>query len=112
MITIEDYRKYVEKIMDKGLPDVLNNEGRTLLEEDFKQRVIDTFGKYINVDSSWYDVRMVQAIEEKDRIKFIYHIHFYDYDKRLEEFTNDNWERLCEIMNILENYINEKKISD
>ena len=32
MKTIEDYRKYVEKIIDKGLPDILNNEGRTLLE--------------------------------------------------------------------------------
>ena len=47
MITIDDYRKYVEKVMDKGLPDDLNNEGRTLLEEDFKQEVIELFKDYI-----------------------------------------------------------------
>lgn len=109
MITIEDYRKYVEKIMDKGLPDDLNNEGRDLLEEDFKQEIINIFGDYVRADNVWYDVHLVRAIEEKNRVKFIYNISFYE---KMTKFINHNWERLCEIMNILENYINEKKISD
>lgn len=111
MITIEDYRKYVEKIMDKGLPDILNNEGRALLEEDFKQRTIEIFEDYINEDRYWYDVNLVKKIKEKEknRVNFIYNISFYE---RLKIFINDNWERLDEIIEILENYINEKKISD
>lgn len=104
MITIDDYRKYVEKIMDKGLPDILNNEGRTLLEEDFKQKIIEIFK-----DKLKYDEVIVKAIKEKNKVAFISSIHFWE---RLEEFTNDNWERLDDIIEILENYINEKKISD
>ena len=104
MITIDDYRKYVEKIMDKGLPDILNNEGRTLLEEDFEQRTIEIFKEKLK-----YDEGIVKAIKEKNKVVFISSIHYWE---NLEKFVNDNWERLDDIIEILENYINEKKISD
>lgn len=106
MKTIEDYRKYVEKIMDKGLPDILNNEGRTLLEEDFKQRTIEFFQDYITEDRYWYDLNLAKAIKEKNRVDFIHNVY---YSERLKNFINDNWERLDEIIEILENYINEKE---
>lgn len=106
MKTIEDYRKYVEKIMDKGLPDILNNEGRTLLEEDFKQRTIEFFQDYITEDRYWYDLNLEKAIKEKNRVDFIHNVY---YSERLKNFINDNWERLDEIIEILENYINEKE---
>ncbi len=104
MITIEDYRKYVEKIMDKGLPDILNNEGRALLEEDFEQRTIEIFKEKLK-----YDEGIVKAIKEKNKVVFISSIYYWE---KLEKFVNDNWERLDDIIEILENYINEKKISD
>lgn len=101
MITIEDYRKYVEKIMDKGLPDILNNEGRALLEEDFKQRTIEMFEYQLS-----YDAGLVKAIKEKNKVGFIGRVDFWE---KLEKFVNDNWDRLNEIIEILENYINEKE---
>lgn len=108
MITIDDYRKYVEKVMDKGLPDDLNNEGRTLLEEDFKQEVIELFKNYMN--------KYVQkAIETKNKIEFIYLIGLNGID-RFNEFIGKNWNRLDEIMQILQDYIiykrNNKKNED
>lgn len=101
MITIEDYRKYVEKIMDKGLPDILNNEGRSLLEEDFKQRTIELFKYQLS-----YDAGIVKAIKEKNKVGFISKIQFWE---KLEKFINDNWDRLDDIIEILKNYINEKE---
>ena len=106
MITIEDYRKYVEKIMDKGLSDILNNEGRTLLEEDFKQITIEFFQDYITEDRCWYDLNLVKAIKEKNRVGFIHNVY---YDEKIKNFINNNWERLDKIIEILENYINEKE---
>lgn len=101
MITIEDYKKYVEKIMDKGLPDILNNEGRALLEEDFKQRTIEMFKEKLK-----YDEELVKAIKEKNKVVFVSSVRFWE---KLEKFVNDNWDRLNEIIEILENYINEKE---
>ena len=106
MKTIEDYRKYVEKIIDKGLPDILNNEGRTLLEEDFKQKIIEFFQDYITKDKYWYDLNLVKAIKEKNRVDFIHNVY---YDEKIKNFINNNWERLDKIIEILENYINEKE---
>lgn len=106
MKTIEDYRKYVEKIMDKGLPDILNNEGRALLEEDFKQRTIEFFEDYITEDRYWYDLNLEKTIKEKNRVDFIHNVYYYE---KIKNFINDNWERLDEIIEILENYINEKE---
>ncbi len=108
MITIDDYRKYVEKVMDKGLPDDLNNEGRTLLEEDFKQEVIELFKDYIYIE-------MQKAIEENDKMNFIYIIGWNGIE-RFKNFINKNWNRLDEIMQILQDYIiykrNNKKNED
>lgn len=102
-MTIEKYRKFVKKLVDKeSLDDDLDYEARDLLEEDFKDQVIDIWKVYFNYGSFKEAKRKeIKTISKNEFIK--YWCSTIDEEKFLEE----HWNELDKVISILQDYIKE-----
>lgn len=87
--------------------DSLAKEMEELLEEDFKEQVIDLW-EY-DLDESYSRERERKLIKEGTKIDFICEYH-HSSDKR--SFLEENWDNIDDIINVLREYIKLLEVRD
>lgn len=85
--------------------DEIKLQVKEILDEDFKEEVISKFKYYVL--SKNYDAEERSVIKNATKCGFIY--HFYGYDSSINDFLENNYDRIDEIINILREYINERE---
>jgi hypothetical protein len=76
----------------------LKEKANEILDDEFKKEVIEEFG--------WikYDISVIQEIVNGDKIEFLHQIYYY-YRNSANNFVKNNFNRLDEIIKILQEYI-------
>lgn len=108
MTMLEKYREFVQELVDK---DCIENDDLAytaigLLEEDFKEQVIDLWD--YSLTSDWSKEEERKLIKKGNKFNIIHNI--YSDDKK--KFIEEHWNEVDKIISILQDYIKELKAEE
>lgn len=104
MIMLEKYREFVQELVDK---DCIENDDLAytaigLLEEDFKEQVIDLW--HFDFVTSYTKIQNREEMKRITKVEFVKEYYYSDEKKKLIE---ENWNKIDQIISILQDFIKE-----